>query len=464
MKLSKDFSRFFIIPIVLLFGIVLTIWFCMFYTSTTHMPNGKIISTHWPKEFTLQFSKYLSVDEDIPNVTDSGKKLLDQNALWLQILDESGNEVSQYEKPDAIPKSYQPYQLLHMYQSGSSEYSVFVGSLKVNDMSYTYLIGFPLTISKIAVYVDAQRYNSGKVLILATILVTIGLILALIVFYNIFFTRNMERIRKSLCDVAIRQYKPVSNQSFLGEIYEGIDRLNSDIEAGDQRRKQDEKAKEEWLANITHDLKTPLAPICGYAELLSNADTAISDEQIRRYGEIILKNAQYTEQLVNDLKMTYQLQSNMLPIKKESKNVIRFVKEVIIDLLNTPEYESSKIAFSSDNEALTCEFDPNLLKRALNNIIVNALKHNKKDTDIQIHIECREKVRIVIADNGCGMNREELKDLFTRYYRGTNTETRTEGTGLGMAIAKQIIEAHGGTITAESTPMVGTTIIIQLLL
>lgn len=463
MKMSRDFMRVYLIPFILLIGLLVAGIFGFVYSCTARTQDGKIISSIWPRNFTIAFSQYISRDGDTVVISDTGKEALEENGLWIQVLDEAGAEVLNYKKPSDIPNAYQPYELLQAYQEGEGGTSVFINNIESDDVSYTYLIGFPLSVSKVVTYVDAERYKSGKSYILVTILVTVLLLLILTIFYNFVISKNLEKICASLRSIAARTYtSPNRKNRFLREIYEGIDLLNKDITAADVRRKQDEKAKEEWLANITHDLKTPLAPIRGYAELLAEGESA-SVEQTKRYGKIMLKNVLYTEHLVDDLKLTYQLQSNMLPLKKESQNIVCFVKEVVIDLLNSPDYERRNISFLSDCENKSYEFDEKLFRRALTNIIVNALKHNTNDTKITVSIKCSdEEIYLVVSDNGSGMTEQELEGLFQRYYRGTSTETKAEGTGLGMAIANQIVKAHGGEICAESTIGVGTTITIRL--
>jgi signal transduction histidine kinase len=101
------------------------------------------------------------------------------------------------------------------------------------------------------------------------------------------------------------------------------------------------------------------------------------------------------------------------------------------------------------------------LKRALDNLIFNALIHNSENAKVHITLMANNSITIKIDDNGKGMDSAELDSLFERYYRGTNT-TRTEGTGLGMAIAKQIVELHGGSILVESELGKGTCVTVDL--
>ncbi|SDY41420.1 sensor histidine kinase [Eubacterium barkeri] len=418
MKASRDFMRFYMVPIVLFAGILLTVVFTVFYTATARTQDCDVVGSNWPKTFTLAFSENIINLDGMIAITNTGKKQLDNHGLWLQVLDASGTEVMNYKKAAEIPSSYKPYEFLQLYQNGSGMNSVFMSSVEVGDASYTYLVGFPLSISKVVMYIDTARYNSGKALIIAIIALTAILVMTLTVYsYQTFYSAKC-------------------------------------------RQEQDAKAKEEWLANITHDLKTPLAPIRGYAELLSE-EKLQSEQNVRRYAAIILKNSLYTEQLVDDLKLTYQLQSNLLPLKSETQNIIRFVREIVIDILNSPEYEERNITFLADREEQLLSFDAQLIRRALTNIVINALKHNKIDTEITVTIGGSSDVKIIVADNGGGMPPQELEGLFERYYRGTSTEVKAEGSGLGMAIAKQIVEAHGGKIYACSEMEVGTVVTME---
>ncbi|MCI2047599.1 MAG: HAMP domain-containing histidine kinase [Faecalibacterium sp.] len=420
MKPTKEFRRFILIPAVLLLGILLTAAFMVFYSFTARTADGKIISSRWPHDFTMDFAQYISFSGEAPAVSADGQNLLRQNGLWLQILSPEGQQVLALDKPDTLPERYQPYALTHLYQYGTDGYSVFLGELAQGGETYVYLVGFPLSISKVTMYVDNARYSAGRVWIVVTALLTAVLVLALTV-YSGYVSAAAER-----------------------------------------QRKKDEQAKTEWLANTTHDLKTPLAPLRGYAELLADATAQPDPAQVQKYGQIMLKNALYTQQLVDDLKLTYQLQSGMLPLQARQQNLTRFVREVVIDILNTPEYEERNVTFLPERENAEYCFDAQLLRRALDNIIINSLKHNSPEVSTAISLRGENGFAITVKDNGCGMTQTELDGLFARYYRGTSTEVKAEGSGLGMAIARQIIEAHGGTITAQSAPGVGTEITIRL--
>ena len=190
-----------------------------------------------------------------------------------------------------------------------------------------------------------------------------------------------------------------------------------------------------------------------------------SRERRRHYAEVMLKNISYMEKLVDDLKLTYQLENGMFPIHRENKNIVRFLKELVIDILNTPEYETRSIHFESEDETVMFPFDQMLFTRAFRNLIINAFVHGEEHTEVTVSILASQTaLKIKVADNGRGMNEEAARHLFDRYYRGTNTEQKSEGTGLGLAIAKGIIDLHGGVISVSSIPDVGTAFQIEFVI
>lgn len=261
---------------------------------------------------------------------------------------------------------------------------------------------------------------------------------------------------------------PEDMTAFIGtisDLIKSLNELDGEVRASDRLREKTETMRREWISNITHDLKTPLSPIKGYAEILCD-DTEKTTRQCKRYAEIMLKNAAYMENLIDDLKLTWQLENDVLPINREKQNIVRFLRELSIDILNCPEYEERAIAFQcSENitdETVMLSFDKKLFTRTFQNLIINAFVHGGKDTGVTIKISVSECYLIItVSDNGKGMSAEETDRLFDRYYRGTNTEGETGGTGLGLAIAKSIIELHGGTITVTSIPGAGTTFLIR---
>lgn len=295
------------------------------------------------------------------------------------------------------------------------------------------------------------------------ILLILCFVLLFMVCYGFWLTRHLGRIAKGIGDISMRFYTPLTEKGMFGEVYEALNQMDTEIRHSDKVQQETERIRREWITNITHDLKTPLSPIKGYAELLVDGP-APDKETIQEYGGIILKNANHTEKMINDLKLTYQLDSGGLPYRPQTVRLVRFLKELVIDIVNDPAFAERKIEFESNVGECEICLDVDLFCRAVNNLIMNALTHNPPETRVVIRIDTdpEKGILICISDNGTGMDDKEQSELFNRYYRGTNTKEKPEGSGLGLAIAKQIITLHGGDIEVHSKPGEGTCFTIVL--
>lgn len=388
---------------------------------------------------------------------------MQENKIGIQILDEAGNEVYSFQTSEKAITHYSIPDLLQLNQTGRLDTETgtsLVGIANHQETGYIYIIHFPVEIKKITMYLNGERFMGGKTVILSTVGILLIVILAAGIVYGFWTARIISRLSASIKDISKRSYLPLPDSGAFGELYDSLNILDTEIKTSDKLREETENMRREWIANITHDLKTPLSPIKGYSEILLD-DTAKTEEQCRRYVGIMLKNTAYMENLLDDLKLTYQLESGMVPVHRQEQNLVRFLRELTIDILNRPEYENRCIHFESLDDTILFPFDSKLLTRAFQNLIINAFVHGDNSTEITLNINASEyAVNITVADNGNGMSGEEIDRLFERYFRGTNTENKTEGTGLGLAIVKNIVELHSGTISVSGLPHMGTAFLI----
>ncbi len=449
---------------------LLTVLVCIggvfyFINIGTSKEHNNIIWSNWPIHFTEDFSKQIVFKDGKPEIKAEGIYELKRNNLWIQIIDENGDEITYYNKQAETPKHYTPIEILNFYktENSSSKYTVFAKGIEGSGRKITYIIGFPLKIQKITMYLNYNNFYNGKTIIIVITVVISLFILIFGGFYGVWVTKQLKNVITSIRKLALRSYTSIDNKGLFQDVYESLNFVDNELNISEKERKRNEALREEWIANITHDLKTPLSPIKGYAELIMDGEYSSSPEDMKRYGGIIFKNAVYTEELINDLKITYQLKNGMIPLNKMEGNIVSLLRELVIDILNNPKYEKREIIFEYEKSDIHLCFDSLLLQRAFNNLLYNALIHNMIDTKILVSINKKDnKVYISVKDNGGGMDEEEVKRLFERYYKGTNQEVNANGTGLGMAIAKQIIEIHGGNIKVFSKKGSGTDILIEL--
>ncbi len=434
-----------------------------YYIFSIPEPEGLSIAS-WPQMFTDNFSVWMDYEDENLEVEKIGLDRLDEYGLWIQVIDESGQEIFSYNKPESYPTSYPASTLLAFGTSAyENENTVFVSCLEDSTETCSYIIGFPYAIGKYMLYYNGERFTRLLPVVKKIVLSALFIFAVLVFGYVWWISRKLSSITGGIRNVSLRAYIPLKEKGMFHDIFAALNKMDMEIRQSDKIKEETENARTEWIANITHDLKTPLSPVKGYAELL--ADNQIAGvETAQEYGKIILKNVSHVEKLLNDLKLTYQIDSGVVPYNPQEVLITRYVKEVVIDIINDPAFSKRIIEFESDGQELIVFLDPDLLRRAIQNIIINALIHNPPDTKIKISIgkSAASVVFISICDNGSGMDEAEQAKLFNRYYRGTNTREKPEGSGLGLAIAKQIVVLHGGNISVKSSPDIGTEFIITL--
>ena len=462
-QLNPFLRIFFIVSALLLIAIVIAIAMFYYIFGITE-PEGLSLAS-WPATFTDSFSVWMENDNGKIRIKEIGLERLDEYGLWLQVIDETGEEVFCRNKPESYPARYSASELISIctsaYERGNT---VFVNSYENSGETWSYLIGFPYAIGKHMLYYNGENVGRLSPLFRKGIFFTLCAILLFVVCYGFWLIRHLGKIAKGIGDVSMRSYSPLHEKGIFGEVYGALNKMDTEIRRSDKVWQDTERMRREWIVNITHDLKTPLSPIKGYAELLMDSP-APDGGTVREYGAIILKNANHTEKMINDLKLTYQLDSGVVPYCPQAIHLVRFLKELAIDIVNTPAFTDRSIEFESNIQEWEVCVDIDLFRRAVSNLIINALTHNPPETKVTISIGTNQERRILIriSDNGIGISDEEQSELFNRYYRGTNTKQRPEGSGLGLAIAKQIITLHGGDIAVKSKRGEGTQFIIILI-
>lgn len=434
-----------------------------YYIFSISEPEGLSLA-HWPQDFTNSFSVWTTYENGNLTVKEKGLERLDEYGLWIQFIDESGEEIFSHNKPADYPIKYTASELMGLSASDyTNGYTVFINSLDDSDEKCSYIVGFPYDIGKHMLHYNGERVSRLSPLARLIIFLSFCVLVIAVLGYNFWLSRKLSKVTDGIRNVSLRSYTPLKEKGAFSEIYKALNNMDSDIRHADDIARETERVRREWITNITHDLKTPLSPIKGYAELLTSNDV-LESENAKEYGEIILKNVIHTEKLIDDLKLTYQLDSGSMPYNPKEIKLTRYLKELIIDVVNDPIFANRHIEFESNTAGYAAMLDPDLFRRAVYNIIINALTHNSPQTKVVIstRLDAKDGVQISICDNGTGISEAELPDLFNRYYRGTSTKEKPEGSGLGLAIAKQIIMLHGGDITVNSKRGQGTEFIIIL--
>lgn len=225
-----------------------------------------------------------------------------------------------------------------------------------------------------------------------------------------------------------------------------------------------EKMRKEFVANVSHELKTPITSIQGYSETLLESGEEIDKETIKKFLGVINKEANRMSRLVSDLLKLSKMDFQSAAINRASFNVVGMAKSCIDKIFIEAEKKKQElILFNNDDEiyAYANEID---IEQVLLNIVSNAIKYTSEGGKIGVKVEqIGDNVEILVKDNGIGIPKEDLPRIFERFYRVDKARSREMGgTGLGLSIAKTMIEANGGTIKIDSDVGKGTEVRIRL--
>jgi histidine kinase len=240
----------------------------------------------------------------------------------------------------------------------------------------------------------------------------------------------------------------------LGKLVNAFDDMRKQLKRHNELRDQYENNRKELIASISHDLKTPITSIRGYVEGIMDG-VANTEEKLKKYLETIHTKAEYMDRLINELFLYSKLEVNQVAFRFEKVKILPFIKDYLEELkLEFNPDQVQILLHASEPFPAVVRIDRDHIIRVMSNIIYNSIKYKDKGQciiRISLHDQ-KDMIKVAITDNGPGVPREELPNIFHQFYRGDpSRRADTGGSGLGLAIASQIIKAHGGDIWGENS-------------
>ncbi len=243
------------------------------------------------------------------------------------------------------------------------------------------------------------------------------------------------------------------------EVIDGFSDMADRLAEARNERLRLERSREEWMAGISHDLRTPLSAVQGYGHLLESGQFEWSEQELLDMGTTIREKSSYMLELLQDFSLTFELQNHTPGEQLEPLELNEFVRRAVLRYVNDPTLSDVTFDFEENGAPIAIMANSKWFQRLLDNLISNAVKHNGTGTSIGISVGREGGNAVVrVRDDGVGMDEETKTRLFDRYYRGTSTDESIDGSGLGMSIARAVVTAHLGTIGVESQPGDGTLI------
>lgn len=226
-----------------------------------------------------------------------------------------------------------------------------------------------------------------------------------------------------------------------------------------------DKAKTEFVSIASHQLRTPLSIIKWYVEMLTSGDAGRLTSDQDKYLQEINKGNELMIELVNSLLDTSRLELGTFVVNREPTDIVQTVKDVITEQRLRIDEKKQKLSFSAGKDIPTIKIDQKLLRMVAQNLLSNAIKYTPEGGEIKVNFSMKSSkdILITISDNGYGIPASQHDKIFSKFFRADNVRLKsTEGTGLGLYIAKLVIDNYGGKIWFESEENKGTTFYVSI--
>jgi len=389
---------------------------------------------------------------------------------WFQALDQQGREVQAAGAPPDRLTQYTPAQLADLAtrdQKRAWGYQLATIRTEANEPIGTVILAVASNkVMPVSIYLPAQFSERFSLYFGRGVLMAIGALLLLLLlasaWYARWVSRPLVRLSQELELVAAGERGrriETSGRDEIAKLGQSFNALVERLSEAERERHRLEIARQDLVANLSHDLRTPLTALQGFAEELARPDTPPDLRQ--RNVAIIRRRVAELDSLLGDLLELSRLQS-IPPGPQEVIDLAETLRERLIDLVPEIEQAGAELSAELPEEPVMLRADRKLIGRALQNLVQNAIRHGDP-SQITVSLTQDDAGAIIrIADNGRGIPADQLAHLFDRYYRGSSATAKGRGSGLGLAIVREIAQHHGGTVQVESAPGEGTVFTLRL--
>lgn len=300
----------------------------------------------------------------------------------------------------------------------------------------------------------------GLQVLLISLLAALALVMVLSVLLSWRFTRTLNIMRDNAEQLADRHYEVrnnVTQKDEVGELARTLDVLAERLQLADEESQKLEKLRREFIANISHELRTPVTVIRGSLEALRDG-VVTEPADVAEFYEQMYNESLFLQRLINDLLDLSRLQNTDFPIEKEPLDLCAVVQDAVRGSRRLGLEKEITITAKLDKEPYLLNGDYGRLRQMLMIFLHNSIKFSSEKSSIEVELAGN---KLKLSDHGCGMKAEDVPHAFDRFYKARNEQNKS-GSGLGLAIAKQIALRHGMELSLESELGKGTTITVQL--
>lgn len=447
-KLIRRFTGIMLLSSILV--IILNFVLLYIYTS-----NQKPNSSPWETaEEVANNLKYNGKEYILP----AGTLLeLENSGIWAVFIDNNSMQAVWHTDnlPGTVPMSYSVSDIAHLVRGYIDGYPAFTGETE----NGLVVLGYPQNSFWKHMW-PSWDYNLIANLpktILLFLLINILLVFIIYITANSNLLKSVKPIIDGIQSLPLKNHIYVKEKGLFQELAISINKTSEILKSQDRQLQRKETARANWIAGVSHDIRTPLSMIMGYASQLEE-NTTLTDNT-RQKAAIIVKQSSRIKSLVNDLNLASKLEYNIQPLDLEKENIVTIVRQVVVNFINMDIEYQYPVEWQTAGNLNACFVyaDKNLLKRAISNLIQNCISHNASGCKIYVNIITgKGYYTVIIADDGIGATEEQIEKINNSpHYMVCDENTTEQQHGLGLLIVKQIAAAHNGTFTAGSSPYGG---------
>ncbi len=376
---------------------------------------------------------------------------LKDNDVWAILIDNETLQVTWKTEnvPAAIPTEYTLSDIANISLGYLDGYPTYTGE----NENGVVVLGFPKDSfwKHTRASWDYSLVANSPQMVLTVLLVNVALILAIYVIANMKLLKSIKPITKGIQDLSAGEPVYIPETGVLSEISSNINHTSDILQEQKEQLRKKETARANWIAGVSHDIRTPLSMVMGYAGQLESSCNLSTTEQ--KKASVIVKQSKRMKDLINDLNLASKLEYDMQPLMKKQENAVAIVRQVVVDFMNMDIDDRFPIEWRTDDELTACriEADKDLLKRAISNLIQNSINHNENGCTIYVSVSTDNNNCIIrVEDSGIGASDEQIKKLnHAPHYMVCDTNTTEQRHGLGLLIVKQIMDGHSGTVEID---------------
>lgn len=401
---------------------------------------------HTPENILKDIAADFNNNDDYV-LEDSTKKMLSKKQLWAMLIDKDGQVIWDYRLPQKIPHSYTLTDIAKLSRNYLMDYPVFIWE----HLDSLIVVGYPEKSYAKYQYQFPVRWISAlplKILIMLIINIVLAITLSIIV-----GTRLIKSVKPLISGIHnLANEKPIfiKENGIFNDIANSINHTSNILKEKNIALKARDEARSNWIAGISHDIRTPLSMVLGYSSGLEENED-IPMEQ-RQHAGIIRQQGEKLRSLVSDLNLVSMLEYEMQPLNLKSVRLSKVIRYVVADFLNNGLNERFIITMDISNENIEIMADEKLLIRAIYNLVLNSINHNSEGCEITVKSSMKDNDRCIlsVSDNGRGVVKDKLSDLTKLPYSSSNSCSSNNGHGLGLPMVARIAKAHKGELILRS--------------